>query len=80
MKKLTVEKANELKAKGIQYIASVVRSKFNTVYYHINSIDALLANDGRWIPAGFNSYGWRGRVGTTGSNINWSITARTNVL
>jgi len=75
MKKLTIDKANELKAKGITQLASVVKSIYNTTYYNVNSIDDIIANDGRWIPAAYNRYGWRGRVGINGRKINWTKTA-----
>lgn len=74
MKKLTIERANELKASGITHIASVVKSRYTTTYYHVNSIQDILNNGGRWIPAPINSIGWHGRRGITGSQVDWSRT------
>jgi len=70
-------RATELKAKGYKNIASVVKSHFDTTYYHVVSIDAVIAA-GKWIPAGKVQFasGAYGRVGTSGKNIDWTITAR----
>jgi len=75
MKKLTIEKVNELKAKGITHLASVVKSVYDTTYYNVNSIDDIMANGGKWIPAVYNYHGWRGRIGISGRKIDWSKTA-----
>lgn len=82
MKKLTEKRADELKANGITQIAAVVKSIYNTTYYNVNTIDALLANGGKWIPAGFGQTetGARGRMGQNGAHIDWTITARTRAL
>lgn len=56
--------ARAAKADGYEYMTSVVKSKFNTTYYHVNKIDDILSV-GEWIPAPFNSYGWHGRIGTS---------------
>jgi hypothetical protein len=70
-------RATELKAKGYKNMASVVKSHFDTTYYHVVSIDDVLSA-GKWIPAGkvqFSS-GAHGRVGISSKNIDWTITAR----
>ena len=74
MKRLSADRANELLNSGITHIASVVKSVYNTSYYNVNSINDLLRNDGRWIPAPIKHYGWTGRVGMIGSQVDWSCT------
>ena len=75
MKILTIDKANELKAKGYTDLAAVVANIFGTEYFNINTIDEVLANNGKWIPAkrGFNGE----RRGVLGSTVNWIETVRT---
>lgn len=82
MKRLTIERANELKASGITCIASVVKTIYNTTYYNINPIDAILRNNGRWIAAGHGQFdnGGRGPVGTIGSQVDWAHTATTHAI
>jgi hypothetical protein len=56
-------KAKEL---GYEFIASVVKSVFSTTYYHVVSIDDVIA-EGKWIPAPCGSIGnsgAHGRIGT----------------
>ena len=80
MKNLTLAKAQELKLQGITHIASVVKSTFDTTYYHVNSIASLQANNGKWIPAPIYNNGWHGRFGITSKNVDWNTTKLTNVL
>lgn len=82
MKTLTVKRAEELKAQGITHIAAVVKTVYATAYYNVNSIDALLANGGKWIAAeyGTTATGLRVRLGTNASYIDWTVTARTSAL
>ena len=82
MKKLTEKRAAELKAKGIIQIAAIVKSIYKTTYYNVNTIDALLANGGKWISADFGETEKevRCRMGQNGAHIDWSITARTSAL
>ena len=72
-----VVKAIELKALGYTRMASIVKSTFNTEYFHIVSIDDVI-RAGKWIPAGHVQFpsGAHGRVGTNGKYIDWSKTAR----
>lgn len=51
MKKLTTSRAQELKNMGYNYICSVVKRYKYTTYYNVNSIDDIIANGGKWIPA-----------------------------
>jgi len=76
--KLNMAKLEELKAKGIEQIASVVKSVYRTTYYHVVSIDDLIANDGNWIPAAHVRFGSgaHGRMGVTERSIDWSKTKR----
>lgn len=71
MKKLTAERAEELKAQGITHIASIIRSCYNTEYYKWESIDTILANGGRMpeYPI-INNY----TVGINGRRIDWAHT------
>jgi hypothetical protein len=85
MKKLTPERAAELRANGIVQIASVVKSVYNTEYCNVNSIDAIMANGGKWIPAARGSYPgkrgtWHGRVGIARNKIDWTITRWTYAI
>ena len=54
--------AREAKAAGYIYAASVVKSHFNTTYYHVVALDRIIAA-GKWIPAPHNYCGWHGRIG-----------------
>ena len=73
MKKLTAERANELKAQGITHIASIVKSHFTTEYFKYEKIETILANGGK-----MPEYAkWNGFVhGTNGNHIDWSHTIR----
>lgn len=51
MKKLTKKRAEELKLHGYTQIASIVKSVYATTYYHVNTIDDIIANNIRYIPA-----------------------------
>jgi hypothetical protein len=60
-----IEQATIAKAQGYIYIASVVKQVFNTTYYHVVSVDDVLAR-GKWIPAPhcqLNCAGAHGRLG-----------------
>lgn len=46
MKKLTLERANELKAAGITQIASIIKSHYDSKYFGVASIDEIVANGG----------------------------------
>lgn len=72
-----VERAIELKAMGYTHMASIVKSVFNTSYYHVVKIDDVI-EAGKWIPSGMVQFesGAHGRVGTNGKHIDWSKTAR----
>jgi hypothetical protein len=72
-----VTRAIELKAAGYTRMASIVKSTFASSYYHIVAIDDIIAA-GKWIPAGYTQFesGAHGRLGTLGSHIDWSKTAR----
>jgi len=72
MKKLSVERANELINSGITHIASVVKSVYSTTYYNVNPISSILRNDGRWIAAPCGYYG--NRIGVTSSQVDWTHT------
>lgn len=76
MKILSTERANELKSQGITHIASVVKSHYTTTYYNVNSVSAILRNNGRWIPCATGRYdcGGHGRIGVTGNQVDWSHT------
>jgi hypothetical protein len=73
----TVTKAIEAKAEGKRYMASVVKSFYNTTYWHVVSLDQVIT-EGRWIPAEkvqFES-GAHGRLGVPNSQVDWSVTVR----
>lgn len=80
MKKLTKERAKYLKSLGYTQIASVVKSYLGSTYYHINSIDSILENGGKWIPAPRYYGSWNGPIGTSGKKIDWSITCKTYLI
>ena len=58
---------------GYTYIVSIVKSFRATTYYHLVSCDKIISNK-TWIPAPKKYYGWTGRIGTTGTKIDWSKT------
>lgn len=69
MDKKIVLAANLAKLAGYTHIASVIKSKYDTTYYHIVAIDDILAC-GNWIAAPIGVYPtrdnqstWHGRVG-----------------
>jgi len=55
------ELAQKAKDKGYEYVASVVKSYYNTTYYNVNDIDDVIAHG--WQAAPFNTSPWRGRMG-----------------
>ena len=67
MKRLTQERAGELRQAGYTHIASVVRRYKYTTYWHVNAIDAILANGGKWIPAPRCAWG---RIGITSAALH----------
>lgn len=73
----TKQKAIKAKEQGYIYMASVVKSIFNTTYYHIVSIDDVI-KAGKWIPADVVQFpsGARGRTGIASNKIDWSVTIR----
>ncbi len=73
----TVQRALKLKAEGKIYMASVVKSCFYTVYYHVVRIDDVI-EAGKWIPANTVTFesGAVGRAGISGKQIDWTITGR----
>ena len=73
----TVQRAQELKAEGKIYMASVVKAVYDTVYYHVVPIDRVIAA-GKWIPADVVQFksGAYGRIGISGKQIDWTITGR----
>ena len=79
-KKLTPERAAELRAAGITHIASVVKNYRGTDYYGVASIDAILANGGDR-PRRGNVVSVSGNIlptecGVTWRRVNWSATIR----
>ena len=59
-----IKAAKAAKNDGFVYMSSVVKSVFNTTYYHINKIDDVIAA-GKWIPCPKGQCGnWHGRIGT----------------
>ena len=78
MKKLSQERADELRADGKTQIASVIKSVYRTTYYHINTIAEIMDNGGKWIPCWKGQCGnWHGPIGITGNQIDWTKTATT---
>jgi hypothetical protein len=72
-----ITRALELKSKGFENMASVVKSHFSTKYYHVVSIEKIL-KAGKWIPADkiqFSS-GAHGRKGMSERKIDWTKTAK----
>jgi hypothetical protein len=73
MKKLTAERAAELKAQGITHIASIVKSVYYTKYFKWEPIDNILDNGGK-MPRYGGQYGQE--YGFNGREINWAHTIR----
>lgn len=76
MKKL-IAKAIAAKADGKIYMASVVKSHYDTIYYHVVKIDDVITA-GKWIPAEKSTLpsGARVRIGLSGKRIDWTKTIR----
>ena len=74
MKKLTEKRASELKAKGITYIASIVKSHYDTEYFKVESLETILANGGKMPKYARNIFGYI--EGINGNYIDWSKTIR----
>lgn len=71
-----VKAAKEAKKQGYEFISSVVKSHFNTVYYNVNSVEDIIS-EGKWIPAPRNeSYGYR--IGT--SSVPENTISRVNAF
>ena len=83
-KKLTATRAAELKAAGIRYIASIVKSYRATEYFGVASIDTILANGGNR-PRRGNVVSASGNIlptecGVTYNNVDWTHTIRWNEI
>jgi hypothetical protein len=74
MKKLTEKRAAELKAKGITHIASIVKSHYDSEYFKVETIEAILENGGRMPKYARNIFGYV--EGVNGNQIDWSKTIR----
>ena len=76
--KFKIEKLTEMQTKGIKYLASVVGSCYNTTYYHVVSINAIIENGGKWIPASYSCHIFKDgsyKYIRTGINSpDWSVT------
>lgn len=55
--------AEYAKEQGYTHIGSVVKSHYQTVYYHILTVDEVIESG--WQGAPINTHNWRGRVGET---------------
>lgn len=62
--KFSIETLKYLRASGTTHIASIKCSYYSTQYYHLESIDDLIANGGNW--QGGDGYIWNQR------EIDWS--------
>ena len=74
MKILSEKRAAELKADGITYIASIVKSHYDTEYFKVESLETILANGGKMPKYEKNIFGYV--QGVNGNNIDWSKTIR----
>lgn len=79
-KKLTPERAAELRAVGITHIASVVKNYRGTDYFAVASLDRILSNGGTR-PRNCNYVRGDGQIlpcewGDTWHNVNWQHTIR----
>lgn len=75
MKKLTEERAAELRAQGITHVASIVKSHYHTQYYKWERIEVILSHGGKMPPyAKYNGFvhGRRKREIDWGCTIRWS--------
>lgn len=79
-KKLTPERAAELRAAGITHIASVVKNYRGTDYFGVAPLDRILANGGvrprnsRYVNDDGNILSCE--CGVTWCRVNWSHTIR----
>lgn len=75
-----IEKATLAKLLGFTHISSVVKSHFATTYYHVVSIDRVLAA-GKWIPArlGYFKNGVCCREGVSGRHLPENCISRTKL-
>ena len=79
-KKLTPERAAELRAAGITHIASVVKNYRGTDYFGVASLDRILANGGarprnsHYVNDGGDTLPCE--RGVTWHRVNWSHTIR----
>ena len=48
---MQIETLNKLKDEGYTHIASIIKNVFSTNYYNLQTIDAILNNNGKWIAA-----------------------------
>lgn len=62
--KFSIETLKYLQSMGITHIASIKCSYYSTQYYHLEAVDDLIANGGKW--EGGNGYIWNQR------EIDWS--------
>ena len=73
MRKLTHERAEQLKKQGITHIASIVKSHFATQYFKCETIETILQNGGK-MPEYYMYNGFT--HGISGKHINWETTIR----
>ena len=66
MKKLE-KQIKKAEAAGYKYVASVVKSHYNTTYYHVVPIETLIISK-KWIPALKGNIGINGAHGRIGQS------------
>lgn len=76
------DQLKKAKDKGYIYIASVVKTHFYTTYWHVESIDDLIANDvTRWPKAPHAIYTFKnGNYGYIKYGSQTSINSKTTIL
>ena len=66
--KRIVTQARKAKEAGYEYVASIVKSVYNTGYYNVVPLDDII-KAGKWIPAPHGQWpsrsggNWHGRIG-----------------
>lgn len=65
MNEYAYQTAVDYKNLGVKYVYSIVKSFYNTTYYHVVAIDKIIEEQ-RWIPAPkVSMMPWHGRIGVS---------------
>lgn len=69
MENKIVKAAKAAKADGFEYMTSVVKSVYSTIYFNVVAIDDVISK-GKWIACQKKTgFGWHGPIGVSASEL-----------